>query len=153
MTSEAPERLEVLVQYAVRGAARPRASRRGRDKVAIHMDPAHSAAEQVLSTTIYLAARAAGWSRVARPALVSVDVELVVARPQAEMGSRWPDGRYPIGGKPDVDNVAKLVMDAATKAGVWDDDTQVWDLRVRRWRVARGQEASTRVVFERLRGP
>lgn len=35
-------------------------------------------------------------------------------------------------GKPDADNVAKLVMDAATKAGVWVDDTRVAVLTVER---------------------
>ena len=32
--------------------------------------------------------------------------------------------------KPDVDNYAKSVLDAATDAGVWDDDTQVQSLEV-----------------------
>lgn len=34
--------------------------------------------------------------------------------------------------KPDVDNYAKAVMDAMTHAGVWIDDAQVGDLRVRK---------------------
>jgi Holliday junction resolvase RusA-like endonuclease len=36
--------------------------------------------------------------------------------------------------KPDVDNYAKSVLDAATQAGLWDDDSQVVSLSVtKRW--------------------
>lgn len=35
--------------------------------------------------------------------------------------------------KPDVDNLAKLIMDAMTKAGYWQDDNQVCDLRVTKY--------------------
>lgn len=34
--------------------------------------------------------------------------------------------------KPDIDNYAKAVLDAMTKAGVWDDDTQVQFLGVKK---------------------
>jgi len=32
--------------------------------------------------------------------------------------------------RPDLDNVAKLLLDAMTKAGYWNDDNQVYDLRL-----------------------
>ena len=36
--------------------------------------------------------------------------------------------------KPDVDNYAKSILDAATKAGVWEDDSQVASLSIeKRW--------------------
>ncbi len=35
--------------------------------------------------------------------------------------------------KPDVDNLAKLILDAMTKAGYWLDDNQVCDLRVTKY--------------------
>lgn len=34
--------------------------------------------------------------------------------------------------KPDVDNYAKSVLDAATQAGLWGDDSQVVSLQVRK---------------------
>lgn len=36
--------------------------------------------------------------------------------------------------RPDADNLVKSILDALTRAGVWEDDAQVWDLRVRKWR-------------------
>ena len=35
--------------------------------------------------------------------------------------------------RPDLDNLAKLVLDAATKAGYWKDDAQVADLQLRKF--------------------
>jgi len=32
--------------------------------------------------------------------------------------------------KPDVDNLAKLILDAMTKAGYWQDDKQVYNLNI-----------------------
>jgi Holliday junction resolvase RusA-like endonuclease len=56
----------------------------------------------------------------------------------------------PYVGKPDADNVAKLVLDAIVRAGMLDDDTQVSDLHVsRRW----GTEHSTDVSVWRVPGP
>jgi Holliday junction resolvase RusA-like endonuclease len=34
--------------------------------------------------------------------------------------------------KPDSDNIAKAILDAITKAGVWVDDCQIADLRIRK---------------------
>jgi len=54
--------------------------------------------------------------------------------------------------KPDADNVEKLVLDAGTKAGLWEDDTQVAELVVRRVRAARGEGPSTRIAIALLSG-
>lgn len=36
--------------------------------------------------------------------------------------------------RPDADNIVKSLLDSMTRAGVWLDDAQVHDLRVRKWR-------------------
>lgn len=145
-------RLTLCVPYAIRGASRPRATRRGAH-AAVYMPPEHRDAEADLVALLASAASEQGWTRVERPGIVALTIRLYVDRPKREMGVGWPDDPYLVGGKPDADNVAKLVMDAGTKAGLWQDDTQVAALLVDRWRSAKGGSPMTMVVVETLPGP
>jgi len=139
------------VPYTVKGAARPRAGKRGSHTV-IYMPGEHVAAERSLALTMQGAAEFAAWGRLMRPGVCSVTILIVTARPQAENAKKWPNGRYFVRGKPDADNVAKLVLDAGTQAGLWEDDTQVAELVVRRVRAARGEGPSTRIAIALLSG-
>jgi Holliday junction resolvase RusA-like endonuclease len=143
-------RLLLFVPYALRGASRPRATRRGKH-AAVYMPEEHRAAESDLAERLRAAAEAQEWARVPRPGIVALTLRLYVARPKRETGRQWPDDPYPCGGKPDADNVAKLAMDAGTKAGLWDDDTQVAALMVERWRSAKSAGPTSIIVVERLR--
>ncbi len=145
-------RLTLCVPYAIRGASRPRAAIIGKH-ARIHMPHEHEKAERDLTRLLRDAAVACGWERIPRPGCVRVDVLLCVARPLVERGPRWPEGRYSVTARPDVDNVAKLVMDAGTKAGLWEDDTQVAGLLVVRMRCAKGEEPSTTIEVEPMAGP
>lgn len=40
----------------------------------------------------------------------------------------------PMDAKPDVDNLAKGLLDAMTKLGFWEDDAQIFDLRIQKRR-------------------
>lgn len=66
---------------------------------------------------------------------VKLTINIYVKRPQAMMGTKWPDGPIPHTARGDLDNFEKAVMDAlspakATKAkrarrGLWTDDALV----------------------------
>jgi Holliday junction resolvase RusA-like endonuclease len=61
---------------------------------------------------------------------LKVVVRAVKARPKNMRRKADPDGLMWRTRKPDADNVAKSLLDAATKAGIWHDDAQVVHLEV-----------------------
>jgi len=77
----------------------------------------------------------AGWTPPAGETPARVRVELVYPLRKTDRA----DGEelIPHTVKPDADNLVKSIMDAATRAGVWGDDAQVYSLTVRKWRGAR----------------
>lgn len=78
----------------------------------------------------------AGWR--AREGAVRVQVELVypLRKPERErlVAAGTPEVLLPHVERPDADNLVKSLLDSMTRAGVWVDDAQVCDLRVRKWR-------------------
>ena len=72
----------------------------------------------------------AGWT--ARTGPCAVRVELVY--PLRKMDRAEGETLIPHDVKPDADNLVKSILDALTRARVWEDDGQVADLRVRKWR-------------------
>jgi Holliday junction resolvase RusA-like endonuclease len=78
---------------------------------------------------------------------VGVDLEIVVNRPGRLTRKKDPHHRLLCVSKPDVDNVAKLILDAVVKAGVITDDTRVADLRVRKMYAAIGEMPHVRLTL------
>ena len=70
------------------------------------------------------------------PLLVSL--EFVMPRPQ-KVPRRLGRGRMTHTSKPDLDNLAKAVLDALTQAGWWRDDNQVCGLDASKWVAAEGE--------------
>ena len=58
----------------------------------------------------------------------------------------WQEGRIPLAGLPDWDNIAKAVCDGITRAGLWPDDRRVVDGRVVKWRAAMGEAPHTEIT-------
>jgi len=75
---------------------------------------------------------------------VSVEVVAVFTCPKGDHRKRTPVPQRPHAKRPDAENVAKAVLDAATGI-VWQDDAQVSDLRVRKFIGAQGEAPGVRV--------
>ncbi len=73
-----------------------------------------------------------GWTPSREPARVKV----TLVYPERKT-DRLPRGGFiPHVERPDADNLVKSILDSMTRARVWDDDAQVFDLRVRKFRGA-----------------
>lgn len=89
---------------------------------------------------IELLARATG-KRIAGP--VCLDVEAIFERPASHWGAHALKRTAPMWPRADGDNVIKGVADALTSAGVWVDDSQVVEWRIRKRFAARSESAKT----------
>lgn len=78
-------------------------------------------------------------------ASVKVVITAIFPFPASASRKRNPPGRCWYHGRKDVDNIAKAVLDAMTRAGVWVDDDQVADLRVVKVRAAQGEAPSVEI--------
>lgn len=80
-----------------------------------------------------------------------LEVEFHLPRPAALRRKKDPDhALWNARKRPDLDNLAKAVMDAMTKAGVWDDDGQVCDLRLRKKFHAKNDTPHARIWVGRV---
>jgi Holliday junction resolvase RusA-like endonuclease len=80
---------------------------------------------------------------------VSVSITFAMPRPKSHGGAKGLKPSAPVThvGKPDVDNLAKLILDQITRSGnVWRDDSQVVSLTVHKfWAVANEQGCSVSI--------
>ena len=90
-------------------------------------------------------------SAVGRPLMsaegaVDVFLEFVFSRPKSPR--KTPNQRKPMEHvkKPDIDNLAKLVLDVLTRQGWWRDDTQVTMLLVQKRYAGPGDVSGCRIV-------
>ena len=80
---------------------------------------------------------------------VSVSINFAMPRPKSHSGTKGLKPSAPVAhvGKPDVDNLAKLILDQITRSEcVWRDDSQVVSLTVHKfWAVANEQGCSVSI--------
>jgi Holliday junction resolvase RusA-like endonuclease len=80
---------------------------------------------------------------------VSVSINFAMPRPKAHSGAKGLKPSAPVAhvGKPDVDNLAKLILDQITRSGnVWRDDSQVVSLTVHKfWALGTEQGCSVSI--------
>jgi crossover junction endodeoxyribonuclease RusA len=81
--------------------------------------------------TAYAEAAAFGGFNELLEGPLRVRIDFIMKRP-ADMLSVSPDDLPPHVRKPDVDNLAKAVLDALSGVA-WKDDSQVWDLSIRKF--------------------
>lgn len=81
----------------------------------------------------------AGWMPRSDPVRVRVELVYPLRKRDRERleGAGAGDLLLPHVERPDADNLVKSILDSMTRAGVWEDDAQVCDLRVRKWRGVR----------------
>lgn len=117
----------------------------------VHMKPTATARPRVLKTgRTYMprttvtaqrmvgeaALQAAGSKRPVWPSqCVSVTIEACFRWPTGTAKKRIPPGWTPMPQKPDVENLAKTVLDGCNGI-LWTDDAQVVELTIRKWRVS-----------------
>jgi Holliday junction resolvase RusA-like endonuclease len=76
---------------------------------------------------------------------LEMSIDFYFARPARLLTKKSPDGEIPHTSKPDVDNLAKAVLDALTQTGMLVDDSQVYSLVAAKFYVVRGNTSGAQI--------
>jgi len=126
--------LSFFVRGEPKGQPRPRAFARkmGSIHVARFYDSdVADAWKRAVYCEVLEAANKAGWQVTTGP--VSVALRFAMPRPKSHFGAKGlkPSAPQAHVGKPDADNLAKLILDQATRTErIWRDDSQVVEMHV-----------------------
>lgn len=123
-TDPAPRTITVDVPGIPAPQGSKKAVTRGRKTVLIEMSKALPAWRANVTERVQARMRVTGTQRIDGP--VRVDVTFWLTRPAAARGRAFPHVA------PDVDKLARGVLDALTLSGVIEDDARVVDLTVRK---------------------
>ena len=120
--------------------ARPRVVRGGNRTY----DPKRSAQAKIVAAGYALEARMKARMELIETEAVTVTMEARFAYPKSTRKSLLVD-RMPYTGTPDVENVAKMLLDACTGI-LWRDDSQVTTLIASKYRVTNREEEGIHVI-------
>lgn len=92
---------------------------------------------------------------------VRADLFFYMPRPKYLLEAKAPVSEIPFDQKPDIDNLAKAVLDALTtvwqigdhQVGIWDDDKRVTDSQFKKQYIARGNNPGVWITVETLADP
>lgn len=91
------------------------------------------------------------WERATGP--VCLDVTFVLKRPARIKKKNSPSGRIAHTVRPDMDNLLKAIKDAATKAGIWQDDCQVTTINASKVYAAKGEGPKVEITVSHEDNP
>ncbi|MFM2089550.1 MAG: hypothetical protein RLZZ127_39 [Planctomycetota bacterium] len=119
--------LQVTIPGIPIGKGRPRSSlrRSAAGGTFIHHHTPEKTQRWESMAAVFIRARAQGM-RFDGP--LELSYVAVFPRPQRLMAKKHGDGRIPHTAKPDIDNIAKALMDAMQKAQALNDDAQVFSV-------------------------
>ena len=106
-------------------------------------DPKRSADAKIAAGMYALAARLKANAALMETEAITVTLEARFAYPKGTSKARQID-RAPLTGRPDVENISKMVLDAMTGI-IYADDSQVWSLHASKFRVVDSEEEGIHV--------
>lgn len=124
------QKLYVVIPGQPQGARRHRSTKRGHT----YSDPKHVPALEAVTDAFRAKCGAMG-APFEPTGAFQVEIIAYLKRPQTMCKARkwWGDAPRRCLKKPDIDNIAKLVLDGITAMGLWHDDAQVVALGVESW--------------------
>lgn len=117
---------------------RPRFSRRGKGVVTYTPERTKTYEQLVLE-----AARTVVADKISQPCIVTIT--FILKRPKRLMGAKHHDGLIPHAKRPDVDNLAKAVLDGLGE--LLDDDALITSLTCTKFYAAKGDTPKTHVTI------
>lgn len=121
---------------------RPRATRQGR----VYLPTEYTKRKKEIAIKI----QEAMGERVRFKGPLSVSIFFLHPRIKSLQTKKAPSERQFKSTRPDLDNLAKTILDACTEAELWFDDSQVAQLVIVDMYAAKGEEAHTEVTLEAL---